>query len=540
MSENNSNQPPSFWQTNRNYPYQPQKQDQPDAWEKLREFGIERPGGNLVEDLSSDKKVLLRRGISLVHAAPAPDFGSNIIQFVASTDGVKRDGNEILNSGWHFENFSRNPVFLYCHDYHSLPIGKHVDWRVDKGPSGENVLRIWSQFCSRELYEFADRVRQMYVEGYLRAGSIGWIPLKHEAIRDPDGYIKGFRFLENDLLEFSAVPVPADPNALVEAIGRGFLSTDEAKKYGNLAHANSDLAYTLSNLDPVYSESGVKTEVKTIRTEEEKPVEEQPVVVEAEPVTEEIPAAEETRTEPEPVETVKSEIRDVDLILTEIRSLGSSIDRLVTVIESREVTKTTEEVPVEEAKAEEIQTEATLTVETVVEAAVEEAKEVVEDVEQVVIEAVQEAEQPQASAVENTLTRVGAKISKENLGYLKTCRDHMSKAHSSIGDGIRSIEDMLSQLQKEDDPEATVLEDKINEPASGYSIDNAETVGRLFGSLERIAKNLGVVPEPEPEPVVEGPSVEDRLSKLGKFKAADEPKSDYARSILDRLKSLNI
>jgi hypothetical protein len=250
-------------------------------WNALSQFGIDKPSGNLVRDLESNKKVLLQRGLTIKRAMPAPDMGSGIIQFIASTDGQKRDGNRVRNSGWQFANFAKNPVFLWCHDYRSLPIGKHVDWQVDKEGDG-HVLRIWSQFCDPELYAFADKIRKMYEAGFLRAGSIGWNPIKFEVLRDKDGMFMGFDFVENDLLEFSAVPVPSDPDAIVEAISRGIIGERDIEKiqeYGQLPKLSRSVAYTLSNFEPL--PPAVMTPEVNVRSSSEE-VREESVTEEAE------------------------------------------------------------------------------------------------------------------------------------------------------------------------------------------------------------------------------------------------------------------
>lgn len=247
-------------------------------WSALSQFGLDKPSGDLVRDLQSDKKVLLQRGVTITRALSAPDLGPGVIQFIASTDGQKRDGNRVRNSGWHFENFSKNPVFLWCHDYRSLPIGRHVDWRVEKEKDGY-VLRIWSQFCDPEIYAFADKIRKMYEAGFLRAGSIGWNPIKFEIMRDRDGQFAGFDFVENDLLEFSAVPVPSDPDAIVEAISRGIIGSNDIERiqeYGQLPKLSRGVAYTLSNFDILPpSTMTPETKVRTsVVTEEDPQIEE--------------------------------------------------------------------------------------------------------------------------------------------------------------------------------------------------------------------------------------------------------------------------
>ena len=220
-------------------------------WQALSGFGLDRPSGSLERDLSDDKKVLLQRGMRIRKAVVEKDMGEGIIQFIACTDGIKRDGNRVRNEGWSFTNFEKNPQFLWCHDYGSLPIGKHVQWEIDK-ENGESVLRLWSQFCSADLYPFADKVRQMYEGGFLRAGSVGWIPLEWEPLKDEEDRTIGFDFTRNELLEFSAVPVPSDPDAIVEAVQRGVVNSDDISQFmrsGLIGSSSNDLVYTLSNRD---------------------------------------------------------------------------------------------------------------------------------------------------------------------------------------------------------------------------------------------------------------------------------------------------
>jgi len=243
----------------------------------VEDLGIAAPSGDLSIDLDNNKKVLLERGITIKHAQAEPDMGKGVVQFIASTEGVKRDGNRVRNDGWSFDNFAKNPQFLWCHDYSSLPIGKHVDWKVDK-VDGEPVLRLWSQFCSEDLYPFADKVRKMYEEGFLRAGSIGWIPLKYETIVDKNGYAVGYDFLENDLLEFSAVPVPSDPNALIEAVQRGVLSSEDMERLvaNRKSKDNLNLSYRLTNQE--HSAGAVSDKEVTIVNVEEDIID--PIVAE--------------------------------------------------------------------------------------------------------------------------------------------------------------------------------------------------------------------------------------------------------------------
>ena len=226
----------------------------------LSGFGLDKPSGDLRSDLFENKKVLIQRGVNLTSVTPEPDMGDGVYQFIASTDGIKRDGNIVMNSGWHFDNFAKNPAFIWCHDYRALPIGQHLKWEVS-GTGDESVLRIWSQFCSKELNPFAQRVRKMYDAGFLRAVSIGWAPIKWEWINGDDDSDMGIRFIESDLLEVSAVPVPSDSEAIIEAVHRNIISSDDMERmveYGALPKVSRGVAYVISNLDVRASDDTVR------------------------------------------------------------------------------------------------------------------------------------------------------------------------------------------------------------------------------------------------------------------------------------------
>ena len=230
-------------------------------WGALSGFGLDKPSGDLRKDLFDNKRVLIQRGVNVRSVTAEPDMGDGVYQFIASTDGIKRDGNIVMNSGWHFDNFKRNPAFIWCHDYRALPIGQHLKWEVS-GVGDASVLRIWSQFCSEELNPFAQRVRKMYDAGFLRAVSIGWSPIKWEWMQsEDDGDIEGIRFIESDLLEVSAVPVPSDPDAIIEAIHRNIISSEDMERmveYGALPKISRGVAYVISNSDAPVKEEAIE------------------------------------------------------------------------------------------------------------------------------------------------------------------------------------------------------------------------------------------------------------------------------------------
>ncbi len=67
--------------------------------------------------------------------------------------------------------------------------------------------------------EFAREVSALYRSGYQQGVSVGFKPLRYEERRQVNtGAFLGIRFLEQELLEVSAVPVPANRHALRRAL----------------------------------------------------------------------------------------------------------------------------------------------------------------------------------------------------------------------------------------------------------------------------------------------------------------------------------
>ena len=129
--------------------------------------------------------------------------------FVASTGEVDRYGDTVAPAGWRLDAYRDNPVVLWAHDYGEPAIG-----RAEAVWSDGRALRARLEFAPTE---FAGQVERLYRQGYQRGVSVGFRPLRFEERRDPvNGAFLGIRFLEQELLEISAVPVPANGGALLE------------------------------------------------------------------------------------------------------------------------------------------------------------------------------------------------------------------------------------------------------------------------------------------------------------------------------------
>lgn len=153
-------------------------------------------------------RVLLRKQFAVDVKQSESD--SKLYEFTISTDSIDRDDDTISVDGWDFKNFLRNPVMLWAHDYRALPIGRARDVLVADGR-----VKAIVEFTPELLYPFGDQVRRFYEDGFLNAVSVGFLPRKW-AFVDNDERKYGIDFEEQELLEFSGVPVPSNPDALIE------------------------------------------------------------------------------------------------------------------------------------------------------------------------------------------------------------------------------------------------------------------------------------------------------------------------------------
>jgi len=161
--------------------------------------------------------------------------GRSIFRAVATTPALDRYGEVVLPEGAITDNFKRNPVLVGIHDYSQVTIGQVVDLSVT--PDQMIFDFVFAQDELGKTYE--DR----YKSGDMNAFSIGFRPVKGGAVDlwmpwDDEPALTEAKFelptgkettldltkydqipyrvyCKWELLEISAVPIPANPEALL-------------------------------------------------------------------------------------------------------------------------------------------------------------------------------------------------------------------------------------------------------------------------------------------------------------------------------------
>jgi hypothetical protein len=171
------------------------------------------------------------------------DLGERKMEFHASGEGVDRDGDIIRADGWDTKNWRKNPVFLWSHARSMPPLARGLSDSI-----ADKSLDIAVEFAQKGVdYEdwptvipSPETVYLMYKGGFMRAVSVGFMPEKYAVPESPEERQNlglgrwGVEYLKQELLELSAVTVPANPNALRLALSSGLIEQSQAEVWEKL------------------------------------------------------------------------------------------------------------------------------------------------------------------------------------------------------------------------------------------------------------------------------------------------------------------
>ena len=172
-----------------------------------------------------------------------------------TTNAIDRYGEVVEAKGMNDSAYEKNPVVLLGHNHATLPVGKNL-WRKTQS---KGVLAK-TQFVDNDI---GNELVKFYDEGFLNAFSIGFIPTKWiDGNQKDEKWIR--KFTEWELLEYSAVSIPANPEALAKALkvcSAPELRTELEK------HVEIDAAESYNErLDEILKE--IKAQTETIRNQD--------------------------------------------------------------------------------------------------------------------------------------------------------------------------------------------------------------------------------------------------------------------------------
>lgn len=169
------------------------------------------------------------------------------VEFTASDETLDCYGEIIRASGWRFTQFQKNAPFVDSHDYSSITklLGQVIDFRVEGGALIETVR------YSREPGTLAEWAFKMVRDGFLRAVSVGFYPVRMASKYDRDtadfaAQVAELKldaqtaaklnavYLEQEQIELSQCVIGANPNALARAYKAGCLTEADIDQFSAL------------------------------------------------------------------------------------------------------------------------------------------------------------------------------------------------------------------------------------------------------------------------------------------------------------------
>src|SRR5947209_3703457 len=189
---------------------------------------------------------ILRRQVHPKASVPA-DITGPVIDFRSSDESLDRYQEFISVAGWKLDNYRQNPVVQNAHSYGSLSdtIGKSLitEIRDDASRSDAPTLQRSNAptpyLFQRILFAvdenpMAKVAYGLYKGGFLNAVSVGFIPLQWENGSKEAGYRR--KYTKQELVEVSAVSIPANPNALTMGLKSGAVAIGDLRELAQLSN----------------------------------------------------------------------------------------------------------------------------------------------------------------------------------------------------------------------------------------------------------------------------------------------------------------
>ena len=261
---------------------------------------LKGPDGNPI--LRDDKEVHAQDFVGEIKGV---NLEKRTLTIIGTDETRDRDGDIIRVNGWMLENYAKNPVFLWAHNYSSVPLGATSSVVRRRNPGRLEFKDI--RFPTEGLNPFADMILNLYQQGIINASSVGFLPYKwqdleksEEADQEPSMWRYGKEFVKQELLELSGCPVPSNPSALQNAI-KNFTGSDILTQ--NMMNCFERGLDDLATKDDILEELNLKGEIDII--DEDRPTQVQ--------VPEQLESVSEVKEEKEEViQEIKEEVKEIE------------------------------------------------------------------------------------------------------------------------------------------------------------------------------------------------------------------------------------
>lgn len=169
---------------------------------------------------------------------------------VASTEHEDRDKDIVRQDGWKLANFKKNPIIPWSHDYYGVPIAKSLKTWVDTSDKSKGSRLLFKPKFDPDD-ENSMKIYNKYKNDFLTSFSVGFRGIKFNYRNEEDMWWGGREFVEQELLEISAVAVPANPHASTRLSYTGDEKPDNLIQMGYpefFAKTKSGLFYPVTDI----------------------------------------------------------------------------------------------------------------------------------------------------------------------------------------------------------------------------------------------------------------------------------------------------
>lgn len=144
------------------------------------------------------------------------DVENRTAEFIISDDTKDRHNTILDVDGWDLDNYNKNGIVGYQHDvYGEDQANPDSVIGIGKAEVRDGKLIGIVKFEPEEINPLAEKIFKKVQFGTLKATSVGFNPLEQGEFRkmeDSDSEI--YHYGKRDLLEFSIVNIPSNPNAV--------------------------------------------------------------------------------------------------------------------------------------------------------------------------------------------------------------------------------------------------------------------------------------------------------------------------------------